>query len=70
MQRLEFGLSATELRHRLLVVHFLDLIVLELLLVQLLSLGVAAAAGKLIDLIELGRAALLHDHTIGPSSVL
>ena len=70
MERFQLGLSAAELRHRLLVIHLLDLVVLELLFVQLLSLGVGAAAGKLIDLVELSRATLLHDHTISPSVVL
>ena len=68
MKRLEFGLSTAKVRYRFLVVHLLDLVVLELLLVQLLRLGVCATV--FIDLVELGRAALLHDHTIGAGIVL
>ena len=43
---------------------------MELLLVQLLGLSVAVGASKLIDLVKLGRAAMLHDHTISPGIVL
>ena len=35
MKLLELGLGASELGHRLIVVHLLDLVVLELLLVEL-----------------------------------
>ena len=68
VERFEFSFSAAELRHGLLIVHLLDLVVLELLLVQLLGLGVGA--GVLIDLVKLGRASLLHDQPIGTGVVL
>ena len=45
---LEFRLSTPKLRHCLIVVHLLDLVVLELLLVKFLSTG-SALIGLLVN---------------------
>lgn len=53
VQLLQFRLRAAELRHSLIVVHLLDLVVLELLLVQFLSTW-RRLAGLFVDCVEVG----------------
>ena len=71
VQLFELRLSAAELGYSLVVVHFFDLVVLELLLVKLLRVVAGRAAGFVNHLKALlTNTGLLVDHTEGPSVVV
>ena len=59
MELFELGLSTTELWHRLIIVHLLDLVVLELLLIELFL----TLLGKFINLLELPSGSFRTNHT-------
>ena len=64
VQLFKLCLCASKLAHCLIIVHLLDLIVLELLLVKLLGAGLVILRSSLLGYsFETGKATLLHGHS-------